>query len=1192
MTLMAWLGVAVSVLAAIILAALIWLAGPLISFDDFQPFEGALTRIIIIAVLFLIVGGLIVWRILARRRSVAKLEEAMTAPAREENDAPVLKEKMHDALETLKRAKTKGANALYDLPWYLIIGPPGAGKTTALVNSGLKFPLAGDSTARSIQGVGGTRYCDWWFTDQAVLIDTAGRYTTQDSDAKADRQSWLAFLKLLAENRPKQPINGVIVAISVADVINLSPQDVGAHADAIRKRLNELQEELKIDFPVYAMFTKMDLVTGFMQYFADLDETRRKAVWGATFQGAQRRANNVAKVPEEIDLLIQRLTERMPERLQDEPDLRARALLFGLPAQIGAIRKPISDFLNRIFEPTRYQTSATLRGFYFTSGTQEGTPFDAVIGALQKSYGVDSLGASAFSGAGKSFFLHDLIADVIFGEAGWVSTNIGAVRRAFFFRAAAFTLILLGTAGMVGLWYLSYLRNGALIATTQTGIDAYAKAANPLIDQKSVTDPDLRPVYELIGALPELPVGYNHEHDPTPIVDTFGLSQRDRVEDASLGVYRDALERLMRPRLVLSLEQQLQKNIGDPTYVYEALKVYLMLGGKAPELDKALILDWFSRDWEERVFPGAPYAQGRALLRAHLQAMLELGEGHPPRVSLNGPLVEQAQATLARMPVATRAYTLLKTEAHNEAISDWVASEHGGQDMQLVFETTNGTPLDAVRVPAFFTYAGFYAALLAHMTTIADQLQKENWVLGPSGEQQAIKTQYESLFPNILELYGNDFLAAWNTALSVLKLKSFFADKPKYLVLSAASAPTSPIRLLFESIRDETALTRERPAAGGQSSAAGAAANEAANQAKIKAGYSIDSRLGTSAREVIEAALKAQRRAGDPPAEVPGAAIENNFKPFQTLVDGDPGSRPIDALLANLNELYRQETLAASNPAQAAQALDQIQVQIASLRANETRLPPPLNTWVDHAAQEAQNDASATSIAELSQEMADEVTAPCQKIANNLYPFAKSDKDVALADFSRLFSPNGVIDKFFNTKVAPLVNQSGKTWTWKANPNLTRKLSDTTLHQFQQAADIRDAFFPTGGAQPNLNFDVKTLTISADAQTATLSVNGANIVSQQGQNQPATLQWPGAGAGAASITFAPDLPDRKSTLDRSGAWAFFRLVDTGQLIPHGNAVSVSFVVGGREVSYQFSSASQNNPLSMSSLRQFKCPVGL
>ena len=508
MTFVAWLWIGLSILGAVTFSILVWFAGPIISIGDAQPFEGFWLRFAIILVVWLIVIASIAFTIVRRRRAAAALEKALIEPVVDETDAPILAEKMQDALATLKKSSKTSASYLYDLPWYLIIGPPGAGKTTALINSGLKFPLANDTAARAVQGVGGTRYCDWWFTDEAVLIDTAGRYTTQDSDAKADRKSWLSFLAMLRANRPRQPINGVLVAISIEDVLHLSPTEVNAHADAIRKRLTELHDELKVSFPVYAIFTKMDLILGFTQYFADLDEARRKLVWGATFQTADKKANNVGAVPEEIDLLVQRLSERMPERLQEEPDLRSRAILFGLPAQISAIKKPVSDFLSRIFEPTRYQTSATLRGFYFTSGTQEGTPFDQVIGALQKSYGVESFSAAAYSGSGKSFFLHDLLAKVVFGEAGWVSTNLAAVRRSFLIRAAAFSLIGLATLAIIGAWWVSYSRNNALILDTDRAVDSYAAAAGPLLKQNTISDPDLRPVYERIDGLLNLPTGY------------------------------------------------------------------------------------------------------------------------------------------------------------------------------------------------------------------------------------------------------------------------------------------------------------------------------------------------------------------------------------------------------------------------------------------------------------------------------------------------------------------------------------------------------------------------------------------------------------------------------------------------------------------------------------------------------------
>ena len=130
------------------------------------------------------------------------------------------------------------------------------------------------------------------------------------------------------------------------------------------------------------------------------------------------------------------------------------------------------------------------------------------------------------------------------------------------------------------------------------------------IKQNSVTDPNLLPIYELIGSLPNLPVGYAKRDDPTPLEQTFGLSQRPRLQDASNDLYQQALERLMRPRLILSLEQQIQKNIDDPTFVYEALKVYLMLGGKAPQVDKDLILELVRPRLGGRAFPGRAERRG------------------------------------------------------------------------------------------------------------------------------------------------------------------------------------------------------------------------------------------------------------------------------------------------------------------------------------------------------------------------------------------------------------------------------------------------------------------------------------------------------------------------------------------------------------------------------------------------------
>ena len=216
-----------------------------------------------------------------------------------------MRDKLATALALLRKAGRARAATLYEQPWYAIIGPPGAGKTTALLNAGLQFPLAAEMGQGAVAGVGGTRLCEWWFTDDAVLIDTAGRYTTQDSDAAVDRAGWETFLDLLRRTRPRQPLNGVIVAIALTDVAQAPAAERAAHARAIRPALEELEARLGMRMPVYVLFTKADLIAGFTEFFDDLTATQRAQVWGMTFALQRgRRAGPVAGFADEFRALV------------------------------------------------------------------------------------------------------------------------------------------------------------------------------------------------------------------------------------------------------------------------------------------------------------------------------------------------------------------------------------------------------------------------------------------------------------------------------------------------------------------------------------------------------------------------------------------------------------------------------------------------------------------------------------------------------------------------------------------------------------------------------------------------------------------------------------------------------------------------------------------------------------------------
>jgi len=1179
-------------LALIAFLVAVWFGGPMIGFADVHPLEPLWPRLTIVIVTLLIVGGYYGIRYWRRRRAQKALEAAIAETEAETSDSAVLSERMTEALETLKRSSGK-RNFLYELPWYIIIGPPGAGKTTALVNSGLKFPIAGSEGAQAIAGVGGTRYCDWWFTEEAVLIDTAGRYTTQDSDAEADKKSWLAFLSLLKRNRVKQPINGVIVAISLEDLMKLSGQELAAHTTAIRKRLLEIHGELKIDFPVYALFTKADLIAGFAEYFGNFTESRRRKVWGATFQTDDRKKNMVPKVPAEFDDLVKRLTEEVTDRLHEEPDPIARIAIFGFPAQFATLKERVSDFLNRIFEPNRYQVNANLRGFYFSSGTQEGTPIDQVLGAIGRSFGSPAAGAH-MSGSGRSYFLHDLLTKVIFGESGWVSRDMKAVRRAALLRYGTIAAILVASIGALGAWGVSFASNRALIGNTDNAVEQYRINADKHLKNNTVNDVDLENVVGVLNTLRTLPVGYDNRDMSTPTKETFGLSQRGRLLSASETTYRRALERMFRSRLILQLERTIEANMNDPIVLYEALKVYMMLGGKAPKVDDELIVAWMKQDWEQNRYPGAANRKTRDELEGHLRAMLDLDDAHDPSFELNGPLIESAQRSLGRMNMADRAFALIKSAAYAIPLEDFSVAGRAGPDANIVFETVNGDDLASLTVPAMYTYAGFHEFFLGQLSAVAEKIADEQWVMGEIGRQESIEDQFQRLGPELLDRYGKDFVEAWNTVLDNLKFKAMSADKPQYVALSAAAAQTSPVKQLFEAVARETMLTAEPET---EEEPADTATNGALDKVTKKVTQKIASRAGGLARIGIDLAVKkSQSRAGAAGGaeQVPGANIEAQFREFHNLVDGEPGKRPVDSLIQNFYDIYQSLVLAASNPSQAERANANLQLQVVSLRTNASRLPKPLARMVNAAVDDFEGDAADTSISQLNQMLVATVTRPCEQVVANRYPFARaSGRDVPMADFARLFAPNGVIDRFFAQNLAPLADMSGPNWDWKQDTRLGRELSKTSLKEFQRAAAIRDAFFPKGGSMPDVTLTFTPFSLHGEAQMALLDINTQVVQSQQVGSVPYEIAWPGSvAAGEVNLSLQPPIAGRQSSINFEGPWALMRLFDAGSVSKSGDDIRATFVVGGRDVSYTIQVGSLANPFFLPALTEFSCPAGL
>jgi type VI secretion system protein ImpL len=306
--------------------------------------------------------------------------------------------------------------AVDEMPWYVMIGAPGSGKTTALLNSGLRFPLYTTDSGASVPGVGGTRNCDWWFADEAVLLDTAGRYTMQESDRKADAAAWHGFLALLKQYRPDRPLNGALVTISVLDLMLWTKAERAKFTAHVRMRLSEMYAALNQRFPVYVLVTKMDMLAGFTEFFGDYDQTARMQVWGTTFAHDIDPALIAEPYARDFAALEERLGAEMLARLHEEPDLQRRAAIYRFPQQFHPIGALIGEILAQAFGTQVNHRPLQLRGVYYTSATQEGNPIDRVLATMARTFKLERNAAVLKSGTGKSYFVTRLLREVVFPE--------------------------------------------------------------------------------------------------------------------------------------------------------------------------------------------------------------------------------------------------------------------------------------------------------------------------------------------------------------------------------------------------------------------------------------------------------------------------------------------------------------------------------------------------------------------------------------------------------------------------------------------------------------------------------------------------------------------------------------------------------------------------------------------------------
>jgi type VI secretion system protein ImpL len=745
-------------------ALLVWCFGPLLAVDDYRFWHSATARLLTISGLFLLWGLAMV--LVDARRSARLNQPAHQAKHQHQglisNERQQVRGRFKEALQTLKSTRRYGERSerwRSELPWYLLIGQQGSGKTHLLAASGLQGPL--DRTGPAPLGT--TSCCDWYFADEAVLVETAGRYLTQP-DPSVDAAGWSTLLGLLKARRRARPLNGVVVTLSVDTLLGSNEHDLEMQARHVHSRLQDIQQSLHVDVPVYLVLTQADRLAGFAEFFDVLQGDGPEDVFGGRLE-TDGAGVEIAQVRAAFEALLQRLGAELIPRLHQERNLERRGLILDFPRQAARLGERLCLFVEAAFSAHRYQRINGLHGFYLTC---------------------------AKTSEVRAHFVQALFNRVIFAGAdlaGLQAPERHRLRRRQGLLALTAALVL-GAAAV--LWGHSYSFNHQRLAQ----LPELLKPAPP-------TPPGADETLVLLALLDNRLAATRVFAPLAEVrwVDRAGLYQGQVSRPVLANAYEQTLLQQLLPQVSRLLEEQLQNSLGERERLLETLRAYLMLNLRERR-DTRWLTEHLAGLWSAR-YAGDMSVQKR--LNEHFARLLE----QPFAVPVNEALVAEARQILRGESLADVVYRTLREQASN-------------LEPYRLAESPVFSPLEPP-IPGFYTkrYLQYFEK---QGPRLVNAIAQDNWVLGEGTDLSPMDLR--SLMLALEQRYFSEYADAWSQALSRIRLQESDDLRQTADQLASLTSAQSAWVQLLQQVRENTQLLpiHERlDAIGQQAGAAGVA---------------------------------------------------------------------------------------------------------------------------------------------------------------------------------------------------------------------------------------------------------------------------------------------------------------------------------------------------------------------------------
>jgi type VI secretion system protein ImpL len=730
----------------------IWFIGPHLAIAHKAPLEAVSSRIILSFVVFLFFFAI-------EFRKSSLLFSHATIPEEVRDELKILQKTLRRVLRTLHRNVIKSFLLRYKKPWYLVLGPTNAGKTTLLSRADLNIRGLDHLPPLLITT---TQFFDWWLADEAVFIDVGSRYLRDTKESDNVALLFQGFFKLLKRYRRYKPINGLILTL------NLQELTVNTKEQLQLQRLRQVIDQLAlqfINFPIYVIVTRCDAIDGFVEFFEDLGPEERTQVFGINFPLSTHPQSLPQLFNDEYDALLKRLHERVIRRLHQEHNLDKVGKIKNFPLQMEFLKNSLAKLLNIILP----NTTMNLRGIFFTSTSQKDMPFDNLIKSLSRAYNIHPVNPGHRATPSKNFFVNEIFQRIIFPETKFYIQNNPHHRQHMIISL----FIMLISSACIFFFCISYKHDQQTIMQVKQVINNlnYATYEEPLIYKLNM----LRTIIAQLN-------GQTHSWYAQ-----IGIRQAHKLQKNAEKIYNSLLDTQFLDYLQRTLEIQLQNMQEGTTHsLYSTLKAYLMLGDLS-RFDPVFFRAWFENYWQQLNF--APIRNQN--LNGHLTAFLTHPLKKLPKLSLNSELITKKRESLTKIPQSRLVLTLLQDRYHSP-IKVMPTSQ---------ITLFGNLPLE---ISGIFNILNFKDVYYTEIMNACREITHGDWVLGQKSHPPFSPIILNQLSDEVKAIYLNEYAIAWSAILSEIKLGELKSLDKIIDMIELLNNPQSPLIQLINTIKNNT----------------------------------------------------------------------------------------------------------------------------------------------------------------------------------------------------------------------------------------------------------------------------------------------------------------------------------------------------------------------------------------------------